>query len=397
MNANEMNALMSQAETYLTQRDVDRAVLIVQEAKRLEPGSLEPDAMMASISLHLGRVDDAQTILDGIIQRQPKHARARLLRGLVHEVKEQLDDALASFELATRFSPESMPAWFNRGRLMLRTKRVAEAAIAFEKAAGLAPENVAVLAAWAQTLVKLGYARRAANVYLRCIEQNVANPIFLIELAELLVNANERPLAEEVLAAGSRVYESQGLFESKLAALALEKKAVDAAAHHAKEAVRRQPDCVEFLLGLAVIETMRLKLDDARLLAERALKVEPTSWRANHQLGIVFEAAKLKEKACSFYRTACELAPDQWEPRNNLAVLLLEAKTPAAAREAKGLLEEAVRLGAPNATPHLNLALALLQMGQRARAKAVATQAAGLGGHGNQVSHQASELAAALG
>lgn len=396
MNANELNALMSQAETYLTQRDVDRATAIVKEAKRLEPASLEPDAMMASIALHLGRVDDAQTILDGIIQRQPKHARARLLRGLVHEVKDQLADALSSFELATRFAPDSMPAWFNRARLLLRSNRVAEAAIAFEKAADLAPDNVAVLAAWAQTLVKLGFARRAANVYLRCIEQNVANPIFLVELAELLVNTGERGLAEEVLAAGSRVYESQGLFESKLAAMALEQKDPTLAAHHAKEAVRRQPDCVEFLLGLAVIETMRLKLDEARLAAERALKLDPRSWRANHQLGVIFEAAKLKEKACSFYRTACELAPGQWEPRNNLAVLLLEAKTPAAAKEAKALLEDAVKSGAPHATPHLNLALALLQTGQRAKAKEVATRATCLGVRGNRVALQAAELAAAL-
>ena len=206
----------------------------------------------------------------------------------------------------------------------------------------------------------------------------------------------ERGLAEEVLAAGSRVYESQGLFESKLAAMALEQKDPTLAAHHAKEAVRRQPDCVEFLLGLAVIETMRLKLDEARLAAERALKLDPRSWRANHQLGVIFEAAKLKEKACSFYRTACELAPGQWEPRNNLAVLLLEAKTPAAAKEAKALLEDAVKSGAPHATPHLNLALALLQTGQRAKAKEVATRATCLGVRGNRVALQAAELAAAL-
>jgi len=390
-----MNALMSQAETYVTQRDFDRAVAIVAEAKKLEPQSLEPDVMMASLALHLGKLNDSKTILDGVIQRQPKHARARMLRGLVHEAQEEFPDALDAFELATRFAPDSMPAWFNRGRLMLKRDRTAEAAIAFEKAADLAPDNVAVLAAWAQSLAKLGHARRAANVYLRCVEQNVANPFFLVELADLLVNAGERPLAEEVLAAGSRAYESQGLFESKLAALALQRSEPETASRHAKEAVRRQPDCVEFLLAVAAIETMRLKLDDARLAAERVLKLEPTNWRAHHQLGIVFEAAKLKEKAMSFYRRAVELAPGEWAPRNNLAVLLLEQGSLTAKHEARALLEEAVKLGMREAAAHFNLALAQLATGQRQQAQVTAKRAATLVVRG-RVTLPAGELAAAL-
>jgi Flp pilus assembly protein TadD len=392
---NAMNALMSQAETYLTQRDVDRAVAIVSQAKKFDPESLEPDVMMASIALHMGKLNESKLILDGVIQRLPKHARSRMLRGLVHEAQEEFSEALTSFELATRFAPDSMPSWFNRGRLMLKRDRVAEAAIAFEKAADLAPDNVAVLAAWAQSLAKLGHARRAANVYLRCIEQNVANPFFLIELADLLVNAGERPLAEEVLAAGSRTYESQGLFESKLAALALQRSEPEVAARHAREAVRRQPDCVEFLLALTNLEIMRLKLDEARAAAERVLKLDPTNWTANHQLGIIFETCKLKEKAMSFYRRAAELAPTEWAPRNNLAVLLMEAGTVTAKQEARALLEEAVKQGVPSATALFNLALAQHGTGQKQQAQATAKRAATLVVRG-RITLPAHDLAAAL-
>ncbi len=373
---NPMTALMSQAESYLAQRDPDRAAAIVHEAKKLEPESLEPDVMMASIAIHLAKPVEAATILDGVLMRQPKHARARMLRGLVHELREEWDQAIAAFELSTRFDATSMPAWFNRGRLMLRRERIAEAAIAFEKAAELAPENVAVLALWAQCLAKLGYARRAANVYLRCVEQNVANPFFLIELADLLVNANERELAEEVLAAGSRVHETQGLFESKRAAMALQRQQPDVAARHIREAVRRQPEVIEFLLSAAVIDTMRLELDQARLAAERALKLDPKNWRALHQLGIIFEAAKLKEKAISFYRRAVEEAPKEWAPRNNLAVLLMETKISSARAEARKLLEEAVALVPESQIAQYNLALAQLQAGDRPAAQKTAKKAA---------------------
>ena len=144
--------------------------------------------------------------------------------------------------------------------------------------------------------------------------------------------------------------------------------------------VRAQPPCV----------------DEARGAAEKALKLEPTSWKANHQLGIIFEAAKLKEKACSFYRRAIELAPKEWQPRNNLAVLLMEAKTPAASKEALVHLEEAAKLQGASATVHYNLALARMQNNLKARAKEAASLASTLGVTGNPIAQMASELTAAL-
>ncbi|MDX2014862.1 MAG: tetratricopeptide repeat protein [Myxococcaceae bacterium] len=389
-----MTALMTQAETYLLQNDFDRAALLVKHAKAHEPASIEPDVMMGRIALHLEKLDDARTILDGVIVRAPKHGYARMLLGLVHEAKGQHDAALLHFEQATRFAPALMPAWFNQARLMLKKARLVEAAIAFERAAELAPDNVAVLAAWAQTLAKLGHARRAANTYLRCIEQNVANPFFVTELADLLVTAGEHGLADEVLEAGSKVFPSQGLFESKRGALAIQRKDLGTALKHAREAVRRQPDCAEFLLSLAAIETARLHLDEARAAAEKALALDPKSWKALHQLGIVFEAVKQKEKAISFYRRAVEQAPTEWAPRNNLAVLLLEAGSARDVKEATALLE--VESGRASATVQLNLALAHLKAGQKTLARQFAATASRLGVAGNEIATEAGLLATAL-
>lgn len=393
---NPMHALMAQTETYLSQRDFDRAAILIGEAKRLDPSSIEPDVMMASLALHVGKSADASVILEAVIRRQPKHARARLLRGLVHEANSELESALAAYELAARFEPESMPAWFNRGRLLLKENRHAEAAISLERAAELAPTNVAVLAAWAKCLATLGHARRAATVYLRCIEQNVANPFFLVELADLLVSANERTLAEEVLEAASKVFSGQGLFPSKLAALAIARQDLALAARHALEAVRRQPEFVDFWLGLAAIELMRLRLDEARLAAERALKLDRKSWRAHHQLGIVFETARLKEKAISFYRRAIELGPTEWAPRNNLAVLLMEQKSPAAEKEARAHLEAATATGQASAAAYFNLALLQVRAGQKTLAKKTAELAGKLVGTREGLANKVNELMLAL-
>jgi tetratricopeptide (TPR) repeat protein len=382
-------------ERLLSEGSNEQARTLLEQAPSLGLPQLELDVLSGRLALHLEKFDEARAILDGVVARAPKHGYARMLLGLVHDARRQPDAALLHFEQATRFAPTLMPAWFNQARLMLQKGRLVEAAMAFERAAELAPDNVAVLAAWAQTLAKLGHARRAANTYLRCIEQNVANPFFITELADLLVTAGEQALADEVLDAGSKVFPSQGLFESKRAALAMLRKDVTLALTHAREAVRRQPECVEFLLGLAAIETARLKLDEARGAAEKALRLEPTNWKALHQLGIVFEAVKQKEKAISFYRRAVEQAPKAWAPRNNLAVLLLEAGTPRDVKEATELLE--VESGSSSATVQLNLALAHLKAGQKALARKFASRAARLGVAGNDIAAEAGQLAAALG
>jgi protein O-GlcNAc transferase len=309
----------------------------------------EAELVQARLAFHSGRCDEARERLERSVARSPKHPYARMLLGLVHDAQGRPDAALLEFQQATRFGPTLMPAWFNQARVMLARGRVAEAAIAFERAAGLEPDNLAVLAAWAQTLAKLRHARRATTIYLRCIEQSVANPFFVLELAELLLSDGEGALAEELLEAGSKAFPSQGLFDSRRATLALDRQDTQGAVRLAREALRREPDRVEFLLGLAVVELARTNLVEARAAAEKALSREPENWKALHQLGVVFDAMKLHEKACSFFRRALERAPHEWLPRHDLAVVLLESGHPREVKEALGLLDGRPAPSAPGA------------------------------------------------
>jgi Flp pilus assembly protein TadD len=323
--------------------DLEHALLVgdvaAAEALASRADAAEAELVHARLAFHAGRCDEARERLERSVARTPKHAYARMLLGLVHDAQGRPDAALLEFQQATRFGPTLMPAWFNQARVMLARGRIAEAAIAFERASGLEPDNLAVLAAWAQTLAKLRHARRATTIYLRCIEQGVANPFFVLELAELLLSDGEGALAEELLEAGSNTFPSQGLFDSRRAALALDRQDIQGAVRLAREALRRQPDRVEFLLGLAVVELARTNLAEARAAAEKALGLEPANWKALHTLGVVFDAMKLHEKACSFFRRAMERAPDEWLPRHDLAVLLLESGHPREVKEALGLLD----------------------------------------------------------
>ncbi|MCA2979804.1 MAG: tetratricopeptide repeat protein [Myxococcaceae bacterium] len=368
---------IAELERLLARGELALAACLVEGAGT--SAGAEGPLLQARLALAMNELAKTRSLLDLALDRAPKHAYGHLLLGLLHETQGRSDAALLEFQQATRFDLTLLPAWFNQARLLLSRGRTVEAAAAFERAAALDPDNVTVLAAWAHALAKLGQAKRAANVYLRCIEQNVASPFFIVDLAEQLALASEGRLADELLGAGSQRLPSEGLFESKRAALALTRGDLAGAVGHAREAVRRQPECVDFLVGLAVVETARLRLDEARAAAEKALRLAPSSWKALHQLGLVSEVAGHRARAIAFYRRAVEQAPFERAPRNNLAALLLETGSAHDLREAIGLLE---RL---SGTGPLAVAWSHLEAGRERLARAVAGRAARLGVLGEAV------------
>ncbi len=330
--------VLAAADSALNLKDFDQAERLLSQARGLDPFSIDLLVMSARLALLQNKHEQARCILDHALARAPKHALALMLRGLICETAGDLNGAVSFFERSTRFGPTAPLAWFNLGRALLETNRLAEAAMAFERASTLAPDNLSFLLTRAQTLTRLGHHRPAANLCLRCIEHHVINPFFVVELATALRDAGELTLADELLAAGSKHSPGNGVFDSKRSALALERREVEGAVRFAREACRRQPDCAEFLLELAELETMRQNFDEARGAAERVLALFPTHWRANHVLGIAFEARGLTEKAISFYRQAARLAPNEVAPLKRLTSLLIAVRSRSAINEAWQLL-----------------------------------------------------------
>ena len=127
------------------------------------------------------------------------------------------------------------------------------------------------------------------------------------------------------------------------------------------------PTIEEGWLLIAVLELSKLNVDAAEAAVHEVLRRNPRSWRAHYQLGGIYETLRLFELAEHAYRNAVALAPKEWQPKNNLATLLLERHSVQATSEARALLSAAVAL-APEADqfmPEFNLALACMKLGDR--------------------------------
>jgi Flp pilus assembly protein TadD len=121
---------------------------------------------------------------------------------------------------------------------------------------------------------------------------------------------------------------------------------------------------------------MKLDFSSAEGRVLQVLSKNPRYWRAHYQLGMIYEAMRLFGAARVAYRVAISNGPKAWEPRNNLAVLLLEQKGGEA--EAKTLLMEALSLAPREETleARFNLALACWKLNEKGAAEKAALEVA---------------------
>lgn len=391
MNANAIaTALLIEAERYLENEDVDRAAECFRRAQVLEKvGAPSPAVGLARVALILGRLDDAQQILDHVLAHHPKSVEALTYRGVIADAREDPSTALQLLEQAVAADATFAPAHANLGRLLGQLGRWPEAWLAFRTAHALAPRQAALvplLALAASRAGSLWALQEAVEALTKHLERSPDHLDAIVTLADVLIEAKMGDHATELLANAVERLPRVAVLHARQSGLALRRGDLELARSAVAKQIALTPTDEEALLYAATLELMRRDLEQAEQLVQRALELAPESWRAHYQLGLIYDALRLKGPASVAYRMAMKHGPRAWQPRNNLATMLLEERTATAAREALALLEEAIALGsngdardAPDAPDaRYNLALAHWQLGQRAASERAARQVASL-------------------
>src|SRR3954470_22778776 len=104
------------------------------------------DAMPVAMQLHqAGQLDTARTLYESILKVAPGHANAAHFLGVVHHQLGHSDEAVIHIRRSIEIDP-TVPGWYNNlGNVLLESKRLAEAADAYEKAAEMSPQDATLL------------------------------------------------------------------------------------------------------------------------------------------------------------------------------------------------------------------------------------------------------------
>lgn len=361
--------LLTEAEHYLAQKDVDRAAELYRRAHELDRGhSPLPVIGLARIALVLGKTDKAIELLDAVLVRHPERVDALTFRAVADEARGARKEALTRLERAVSVDRGYAPAWTNLGRLLAQDARWREARAAFHSANELAPGQTDVQVLETVAAFHGGDVNGAGAMLTRAVLNDPSHVDAVVTLADVLVETTQLALADEVLANAQQRLPRAPVIPSRRAALALRRGDVTAATEHARAQLALSPDDADAWRFAAMLAVTRADLDDAERCAQRALALKPADWRCHHQLGCIYDALRLAEPARVAYRRAIELGGG-WEPTNNLAVLLLEGGAPSELTEARDRLGAVLRRFPDATAPRYNLALALARLGERARSE----------------------------
>ncbi len=133
----------------------DKAVVELREACSLAPDRIEYTASLVSALAAAKQLGEAEKVLAGLIQREPKNGR---WLGMQSDLRFQADDqdgAEQCLHRAVEIDPGYYNGWFNLGQYAQGRNKPAEALPLFQKAAAIKPEDLAPRAKIVQCLQAL--------------------------------------------------------------------------------------------------------------------------------------------------------------------------------------------------------------------------------------------------
>ena len=137
----------------------------LQEALRLEPGSAEAHANLATVLLAKGQGEKALAELEKARKLDPKLSLVYYNLGFaLVQVRKDYQAAVQAWERAVQLDPTYEPAHYNLGLALLSLGRREEAARALERALDLQPTDLEARRVLAYVYTSLGDTTRAREL-----------------------------------------------------------------------------------------------------------------------------------------------------------------------------------------------------------------------------------------
>ena len=163
MNPSSLSRQLAKSLSALKRREFEAAEKGFREILRAAPGQPEASLGLADLALLAGEPKAALALLENAATRHPDHPRllATLSRGL-HEAGRGAD-ALPWLKKLAALEPRKAEHPTNRGHVLVRLGRHAEAASAFAESLSLAPADTDVRRHRALALIASGQRSAAAD------------------------------------------------------------------------------------------------------------------------------------------------------------------------------------------------------------------------------------------
>ena len=360
---NDVFLMLAQLE--LEKSNYDRSLSFTEEALTLNPGDLEAMNLQAISLRQAGRIQEAVSIYNLILQIRPDFSEALYNLGVALGELGQLEEAEKVYLRAIRANPELASAYNNLGDLYLKQGRLDEAEKQFLKAIEFAPGYVLAY-------VNLG------ELYRRRGDKDRAREYAEKALSLEPESGQARNLLAHILRDTGKPAEAVGAYQQVLAVNPTSAQAYynlgvsltdvgrwEEAEKSFENAIKIEPGLAEAYGGLGLCALQRGQVDKAIQLLVKARELGFKAPALHLNLSYAYLNKKDWLKAEQEARQAVEAEPGLATGYNNLGVALAQQNK---LEEARMALDRALKIDPRDREVLINLAMIELSLQNEGRA-----------------------------
>jgi tetratricopeptide (TPR) repeat protein len=315
-----------------------------EQAKKLyreviETQDTKPDGLMArnrlaAVLLQQGRMDDAQHLIDEVLQQNARDNDALILRGNLALARDDAPAAIADLRAVLRDQPNSLPVMRALARAHLRNNELALAEETLRSAAQANPADRDVRLDLSQLLAQSGRPEQARPILEQLVNESPGDVAMLEALFRAQAAAKDLKAARTTAGEIQRIKPDLPLGSYLEGSIDEAEQKFDAATAAYERALAIQATAAEPLT--AVVRVMLARKQSAQALArvDKAIAEHPDNVVARNLKGELLTATGQVEPAIAAFTDAIARAPKWWMPYRGLGLAQLSGKHNDAAIEA---------------------------------------------------------------
>ncbi len=323
---------------------------------------LSPSLRQAEQLIQNGELDEAKTLIEEQLQRDPSSVEAYNLLGIVDTNKKDYDQALEAFQRALKVDPNSTATHNNLGNLYLTQQKLDAAQQEFSTVLKIAPTNRDAHYNLGLLFLAKG-SPLAAIRHLQQVSPQTRDTRF--NLIRAYLAAGKTALALQQAHALSAAHKRDVQLHFTLGVLLASAKQYKAAQLELEQANALQPETLEILHNLGQAYLRSRAYDKADVTLNRALKLKPDSAETLYLLAQAYSEQSRPLDALELLVRAHKLAPE------NTDVIFLMARvsmTQDYYEDAIPLLESGLKIAPQRADLHAALGESYFMSGKAEKA-----------------------------
>jgi tetratricopeptide (TPR) repeat protein len=321
----------------LTQKHQDKAEETLKEIANRDkqgPNAIKARNMLARLYVANQRIDDAKTLIQQIVDDNPRDADALSLRGEFALSERKIAEAISDFRAVLVDQPQNVKLLKLLSRAHLMNNDPVLAQESMEKVVKIAPKDESARIDLANLLQQSNNTDRAVEQIDAVLKENPNSKLGLETAFKVYLAQKQWDKAQETTKRLQEAFPKEGIgyFLSGLAFQAEGK--IDDSVPAFENALAKQPDAVEPLTQLIKSHVALKQFDKALAILNDAIKQQPKHFVAYNLLGGVYLGDKKYTDAMGAFKKAASIKPDWPIPYRMMAMAYMAQSNKADAVKA---------------------------------------------------------------